>query len=246
MAENLTAFHARVDGFQRSSLPENGWLTTRDGLRDKVDDTGALRPFYGSTVIYDLDAEAKLELANRQTGLYHRCGRCLAEPLHPAFFHLTLHDLTSSTQEQEAWADAARVRDAAENLISALRRQGIPEIHMVSTQMFSMVNTSVVQGFAPETEADCAALMGLYERFHEVVPLAWGLTPHVTLGYYRPGVYGPDETGALAEVFRRAAQLPPLRMVLRPDALAFALFRDMNSWPGSPGGQSAIELNGSR
>lgn len=230
MAETLTAFHARVDGFQRSSLPQDGWLTTRDGLRDKVDDAGALRPFYGSTVIYDLDDGAKLALAFRQAMLCCSCGVCLAEPLDPASFHITLHDLTSSADEHTARADVRRTRAAAEALMAALRAEGLPPIRMVSTHVFSMVSTSVVQGFAPETEADCAALMGLYERFHQVAPLGWGLTPHVTLGYYRPGTYGPEATGALAETFRRADQLPPLRLTLTGEKLAYCLFEDMNTY----------------
>ena len=230
MPESLSAFHARVDGFTADSLPHEGGLVTRESLTAKVGHDGGLRPFYGNTVIYGLDNGAKLALARRQVLLHHHAGWCLAAPLAPDAFHITLHDLTSSADRVAAEDAVARTEPQAVALLDALRREGIPPIRMVSTHVFSMVATSVVMGFAPETEADCAALMGLYERFHTVVPLDWGLTPHVTLAYYRPGSYGREAVDALNHVIRLSEGLPPICMTLSPERLVYSRFSDMNHY----------------
>ena len=52
--ENLQAFHARVDGFQRDSLPHEGLFITKPLLVEKVAPDGRLRPFFGNTMIFDL------------------------------------------------------------------------------------------------------------------------------------------------------------------------------------------------
>lgn len=230
MAESLAAFHARVDGFSVDSLPHAEGLTTRGSLTVKVGPDGSLRPFFGNTVLWELDGEAKLALCQRQTLVHHRAGGCLAQPLAPQTFHVTLHDLVSGPDPAAIAADMARAEQQTLALLDALRREGIPPIRMVSTHVFSMVATSVVMGFAPETEGDCAALMALYERFHEVLPLSWLLTPHVTLAYYRPGQYGQDAVDALSQAFAESAALPPIRITLQPGALVLRRFSDMNHY----------------
>jgi len=230
MPETLAAFHERVDGFTADSLPHEGGLTTRDWLTAKVGWDGGLRPFFGNTMIYELDDASKLALCQRQTLLHHHAGWCLAEPLAPETFHITLHDLVNGPDEAAIADAAARAQAQALTLLDALRREGIPPIRMVSTHVFSMVNTSVVAGFAPETESDCAALMGLYERFHAVVPLGYGLTPHATLAYYKPGSYGREAVDALNHVIRLAETLPPIRLTLTPEQLVFRCFSDMNHY----------------
>ncbi|MBQ7850778.1 MAG: hypothetical protein IJ343_13720 [Clostridia bacterium] len=230
MPETLTAFHARVDGFTADSLPHEGGLVTRDSLTAKVGWDGGLRPFFGNTMIYELDDASKLALCQRQVLLHHRAGWCLAEPLAPETFHITLHDLINSPEEAAIAADVTRTEAQALTLLEELRREGIPPIRMVSTHVFSMVNTSLVMGFAPETEADCIALMGLYERLHAVVPIAWGLTPHATLAYYKPGAYGPETMDALNAAIHEAKRLPPIRLLLEPDRLFHRRFSDMNHY----------------
>lgn len=230
MPETLRQFHERVDGFTCDSLPGEGGFTTRESLREKIGPEGGLLPFFGSTVIWELDEAARQTLAERQELLYACCGRCLAAPLSPHTFHITLHDLVSSPDAAAIEAEAARTADHAAHVLTTLRHEGIAPLHLRSTAMFSMVSTSVVMGFAPETEADCAALMGLYERFHAVHPLSWGLTPHVTLAYYRPGEYGGDAKAALREAFRQSAAMSPVEIVLQPDRLRVSRFSDMNHY----------------
>lgn len=230
MPETLRQFHGRVDGFTHDSLPHAGGFATRESLRDKVGLDGRLQPFFGSTVIWELDDDVKQALSQHQALLYARCGACLAEALSPAAFHITLHDLVSSPDAGAIDAVASRTAAGAAAILAALRADGIPPICLCSTTMFSMVSTSVVMGFAPETEADCAALMGLYERLHAVVPIPWGLTPHATLAYYCPGEYDAEMTAALRKAFAASSALPPLKITLWPEKLRVCRFIDMNHY----------------
>lgn len=230
MPENLAAFHARVDSFTADSLPHDGRLVTRDSLTAKVAPDGGLRPFFGNTIIFELDDTAKIALSQRQVLLHHHCAPCLAQPLSPETFHLTLHDLINSP-DQAAIEDAVKQTELHALLaLSLLRRKPSPPIRLRSTHVFSMVNTSVVLGFAPATEMDCLQLMSLYETFHTVVPLNYGLTPHVTLGYYKPGEYGWETVSALNHVIREAEKLPPIELTLCLDQLHYRRFSDMNHY----------------
>ena len=93
-----------------------------------------------------------------------------------------------------------------------------------------MTNGSVALGFAPDTEADCARIMGMHTRFQGVVALNYPLTPHVTLAYYRPGSYGPEAVSALAEALREINALPKVQLSLSTDNLHYYRFEDMNTY----------------
>ncbi|MBR6525565.1 MAG: hypothetical protein IKT57_06305 [Clostridia bacterium] len=230
MVESLQTFHDRVDGFQRDSLPHEYGFSTSAGLEAKVDAWGGLKPYFGNTVIYELDNEVKVALSKRQVLLHHRISECLAVPISPETFHITLHDLISSSDEYVIAKEVKHTGECAKALLEEIKERGIPPIRMVSTHVFSMVNTSIVMGFAPEREKDCGTLMALYERFHAVKPLSWGLTPHVTLAYYKPGYYNQEWTKRINGVFHEAESMPPVRITLSPEALFYRTFRDMNTY----------------
>ena len=230
MLETLTEFHARVDGFMLDSLPREGALVTRESLCGKVGPDGSLLPFFGNTMIYDLPDAAKLAISHMQPLLHHRAAECLAQPLPAESLHLTLHDLLSGPDEAALRESMARTGDAARRELAAIRTEGLPAVHLTSVCAFNMVNTSVVLGFAPDTESDCEALMALYERFQRAVALPYPLTPHVTLAYYRPGVYGPEPVAALHRALEEIRDLPKVHLALTADMLHYRVFRDMQRY----------------
>ena len=230
MTETLQAFHARVDGFEHDSLPHDGWLTTKPLLVEKVAPDGALRPFFGNTMIFDLPAETQLTIARMQLLLHHRCGWMLAHPLTPDTLHLTLHDLLNGVNAAALAEPVRQTELQAKAILAELRTAGLPPVHLTSTAAFNMTCGSIALGFAPDTEADCAAIMGMHARFQEVVALNYPLTPHVTLAYFRPGTYGPEEVAALDRALQEINALPPVRLTLNTDALHYYRFEDMNTY----------------
>lgn len=67
--------------------------------------------------------------------------------------------------------------------------------------MFNMVNASVVLGLEPCSDLDCYRLMDLYERLEEIFPVGYQMTPHITLAYYKPGIYQENDIKKLKEAF---------------------------------------------
>ena len=223
--ENLQAFHARVDGFQQNSLQAT--LTTKPLLVEKVAPDGRLRPFYGNTMIFDLPQDVQLQIARMQLLLHHRCGTMLAEPLAPSTLHMTLHDLLNGVDEASLAEPVRQTGTQAKAILSELRHANIPPIRLTSTLAFNMTNGSVALGFAPDTEADCAAIMGMHTRFQDVVALNYPLTPHVTLAYFKPGTYG---TAALENALREINALEKVRITVDAACLHYYHFTDMNTY----------------
>ena len=224
MLENLDAFRQRT-AFVWDSLPREGSFATNPRLLEKVSPGGRLIPFYGDTVIFDLSDEDKGWLRSIQSKLYCCCFSLLAEPLGEDSFHITLHDLNSAPRREDVAQAMARSGAAARELLK--EQTGV--IRVRATAAFSMVNTSVVLGFEPAEEDDCAALMALYERFQGVVKLNYPLTPHVTLAYYRPGDYGEEGLRKLRgaiETVNRDMEQRTLRL-LQP---VYCTFSDMKSY----------------
>lgn len=227
--ETLHEFHARVDGFEHDSLPHDGPLTTKPLLVEKVAPDGGLRPFFGNTMIFDLPAEVQLLIARMQVTLHHRCGWMLAQPLAPNTLHMTLHDLLNGVDEFALAEPIARTAVQARAILSDIRREK-RTIRLTSTAAFNMTGGSLCLGFAPDTEADCAALMGMHARFQDVVALNYPLTPHVTLAYFKPGTYGPDEVAQLADALAEINAMPQVHLALDADCLHYYRFTDMNTY----------------
>ncbi len=230
MPETLYEFHARVDGFQQDSLPRDGFLTTKPLLVEKVAPDGSLRPFFGNTMIFDLPQDRQLTIARMQLLLHHRCSGMMAQPLTPDTLHMTLHDLLNGVDESALAEGVARTGAQAQAILAQLRQSEIPPLHLTSTLAFNMTGGSVALGFAPDTEEDCAAIMGMHARFQEVVALSYPLTPHVTLAYFLPGSYGPEEVARLRAALAEINSLPKVRLTLTPDALHYYRFEDMNTY----------------
>lgn len=226
MAESLKDFQKRTK-FIEDSLPRDGGFRTSARLTEKVGMDGRFQPFFGDTVIFDLPEEDKAWLSGVQRRLYEACGDMLAEALDPASFHITLHDLNNGVRAEDVAQAMTRAGEASRALLAALPEDW--SVRVRSTMAFSMVNTSVVLGFEPVDEADCEALMGLYEAFQQVVPLDYPLTPHVTLAYDRPADGGDDLLyhlrDALAEVNREMGS-----RVIRLTKPVYATFTDMNHY----------------
>lgn len=229
MPETLAAFHARVDGFEHNSLPHEGPLTTKPMLVEKVAPDGSMLPFFGNTMIFDLPADVQLAIARMQLILHHRCGFLLAEPLAPSTLHMTLHDLLNGVDEAALAESVRETGEQAKAILSCHRADPSP-IRLTATAAFNMTCGSVALGFAPDTETDCARLMALHGDYQAVVPLSYPLTPHVTLCYFRPGVYGEADVAALAAALREINALPPVRLTLDTATLHYYRFTDMNTY----------------
>ncbi len=234
--ETLTQYRQRT-GFMWDSLPHSGGMATNPNLRQKADADGCLLPFFGDTVIFSLPEEMTGWLAGIQAQLYAACGAFLAQPLSRESLHITLHDLQSSPAGWPSGLPGNRKR--AEKLLMSLQETMPQDISIRSGCVFSMVNTSIVMGFEPATEQDQQLLAMLYEQFQQIRPLAYPLTLHTTLAYYRPGVYGEE---ALETLRRTLGGLARERREwrLRLSDLHYATFDSMACYHTQDGGRQEV------
>lgn len=212
-------------GYIENSIPEHGNLTTSPGLRVKVDDGGHLLPFVGNTTVFLLEDGAKAAIGEIQSELYRAAGTLLAAPLTPDTFHMTLHDLANGTPSPETDRWMSETEPAARSILSELKEDSRP-LHMKTTWVFNMVNTSIVLGLAPADPETEARLAHMYARLNAVVPLNYALCPHITLAYFRPGSYDQEALRAL-----RSAMGPvKLELTLSMEDLVLQRFSDMNHY----------------
>ena len=212
-------------GYIENSLPEDR-LTTSPGLRAKVDDAGAFLPFVGNTVVFFLSDEEKAALSVLQDSLYAAAGHLLAQRLSPDTFHMTLHDLANGApgEKTQAWMQATE--PIAKRILEDIKAEDLPPIAMRGTWMFNMVNTSIVLGLAPEDSEGEVRLHRMYEALHDAVPLGYALTPHITLAYFKPGVY----SGEALETLRSALKPADISVKLDMNKLVLQHFGDMNHY----------------
>lgn len=234
--ETLEQFRERIGGFEYHSLypDQEGCFRTNPRLNDKVDPKGRLRAYVGNTVVFTLDGAGERGNAVRnglrrlQDRLYACCPDMFAERLGEETFHMTLHDLMSGPPGQIDESVLRAAGERAEKFVEAERR-ALWTVRLSATCAFNMVNTSVVLGLEPCDEDSCRRLMELYGRLEEIVPLGYPLTPHITLAYYRPGVYREADMKRLETAF----ELPEgenFAIEFTPEDLACQDFCDMNHY----------------
>ena len=209
-----------LNDYYQNSVPEV--LETSAGLREKVNSEGSLLPFPGNTVVFLLDGDTKDAIRSIQDFLQEHCGSLLAQRLDPDTFHMTLHDLANGPVLHQRGEMAAQ----AKTILDMIRATPAAPIPMTATWSFNMVNTSIVLGLEPATKDAWNRLDDLYMQFQQVRNLPYALTPHITLAYFRPGCYGPEQTARL-----RAALGPiDLTMELQLSELVLQEFADMNHY----------------
>ena len=214
-----------LDHYIHNSMSPWDDFQTRPSLCMKVDQEGRLLPYIGNTVVFLLDDDAKTRLHRSQQSLYDAVGEMLAEPLQMSTFHMTLHDLANGVPDQQGLGDwMAYTKEQATRILSGWK--DFQPIRMRSTQMFNMVNTSIVLGLAPADEDSWHRLDEMYMTLEGVVNLGYALTPHITMGYFKPGIYSPEQVQRLLNVLDTV----DLEITLRPEDLVFQNFSDMNHY----------------
>ena len=200
-------------------------VSTNPNLTKKVDENGDFLPFIGNTVVYDLDEDVKHQLTILQKELYDGGGQVLSRQLDPSTFHMTLHDLVNGQpDEKDIHERMERIAPSVRNILSAWVSHA--PISMEATWMFNMVSTSIVLGLKPADADSYARLDAMYSKLEEVIPLGYPLCPHITLAYFRPGVYAPEQIQGLCKSLRAV----DLRVTLKAEDLVFQNFAHMNHY----------------
>lgn len=214
-----------LEHYISNSMPQWGEFVTNPNLRKKVDEAGNLLPFRGNTVVFLLEDPVKEQLCLLRESLYRAAPEMLASPLQTSTFHMTLHDLANGVPGQQGLEGyMAETREAAERILPHWKND--PPLRMKATWLFNMVNTSIVLGLTPADGESWQRLDGMYTELESVVPLGYALTPHITMAYFRPGTYSPDQVQRLASALRNVE----LEVTLAMENLVLQNFSDMNHY----------------
>ena len=241
--ETLAQFEERTEGkngFIWDSLPHEGEFWPNLNVKMKVERDGKLKPFYGNTVVFPLKGKedgvkvTPLEYVQRLQNRLYECGsHFLAEKLDPSTLHITLHDLANSPMYDFIKMRIKVSGKQALFIVNKLHEMDFPKIKMVSTCIFNMNSTSIVLGFKPASEEDCANLMRIFHLFQYIEELSYPLTPHVTLGYFNLGKNGPysaDEMKAVRDLIEAHKQEEKLVVELDIKDLVYQEFESMNKY----------------
>lgn len=214
-----------LDDYICCSMPQWGDFTTNPNLRKKVEEGGNLLPFVGNTVVFLLDEDTKEKLRQLQEELYQAAPDMLAQPLQMSTFHMTLHDLANGSPGQPGLQDYMRyTQERVSQILPAWK--DAPPLRMKMTWLFNMVNTSIVLGLKPADEDSWRRLDEMYTALEDVVRLGYALTPHITMAYFLPGTYRPEQVQRLSAALRSVA----MEVTLDLKNLVFQEFSDMNHY----------------
>lgn len=225
--ESYRDFLNRIDSFEkREPSLGDSYFTVNPSLARKVDENNHFRPFYGDTIVFNLDDITKKKLSGIVDWLYEAAPECFCERLICDTFHMTLHDLSNSP---DLAAIAAEVYTNELRVIEKANQIHPCSIQMRSKYVFNMVNTSLVLGLYPADEAEYDKLMALYHMFEEVRQLPYPLTPHVTLAYYNVAGFDAASAQKLERIVRELND-NDMEIQLNVSELYYQKFLSMNEY----------------
>ncbi len=227
--ETFKEFSDRINSFQKKELNLGGNdFTVSPSVAHKVNADNTFKDFYGDTVVFDLDADAKAELTEYTDLLYSAAPQCFCERLIPHTFHVTLHDLSNSTTLSEIAEQVFCNELKIMQIKSDLQKFNPAKIKLKSTCVFNMVNTSLVLGLCPATENDYNVIMGLYSIIDGVKQLPYPFTPHITLAYYNANGFSASAAKSLENIVNKINSKINIELSLTD--LYYQKFTNMNNY----------------
>ena len=212
--------------------PISGSFHTHEGLAKKVNPDGSYAPFAGSTVVFRTDIYCQQIIALMQKVLFHNLnGSDMLASVLPAYTaHMTLHDLFSPDIN-------GNIPDSlkhASSIVQKIQREYAGrKLTMKADRIVNMVSKALVLILKPQTEEDYSFLLELYHRFDSIQKLPYPLTPHITLGYFKPGMLDGNSLGKAVD----SAQIHPENAPIfefYPESLTAQYFADMQYYTDIP------------
>lgn len=218
------------------------WLKTKDikwnipdSLRKKVDKSGRLKHYFGDTVAVPLKKEDIYSLETIQKKIYLEISDISAEELVSDCFHVTIHDLNSSSCKGEIQNKLENNKNKCKTIFKKLaeglkKNPDQSKIKLNSTYIYPSCNISYVIGFVPDSEKDFKTLMNLYNNFNEVVYLDCLPRFHVTLNYFKPVELSGAKIIKMYNAFLKFNKQLDITIELDLLKLEYQRFENMNSY----------------
>lgn len=227
--ETYKEFLDRINSFEKSEIDlGNGYFKGNPSIALKVNENNSFRPFYGDTVVFNLDNATKQKLKRIVDSINAVASECFCERLVPNTFHMTLHDLSNSPVLEDVASELFHNELKAVKITENITEQ---KIRMRSKYIFNMVNTSLVMGLYPTDEEEYNKLMDLYYLFDDVKKLGYPLTPHITLGYYNVKGFSVESARKLENIVKELnTNEMEIEIELNTKELFYQKFVSMNEY----------------
>lgn len=198
--ETYKEFLDRINSFEKSEIDlGDDYFKGNPSIALKVDEDNSFQPFYGDTVVFNLDDATKEKLEKIVDSINAVASECFCERLVSNTFHMTLHDLSNSSVLEDIAVELFNNELKTVKIAEKIAKQ---KIKMKSKYIFNMVNTSLVMGLYPSDEEEYTKLMNLYYLFDDVKKLGYSLTPHITLGYYNVKGFSVESARKLENIVK--------------------------------------------
>lgn len=228
--ETYAEFLARINSFEHMPIDfGDGHFSGSPSIAHKVNKDNTFKSFYGDTVVFGLGDTVKSKLSEYVDELYLAAHECFCERLAPQTFHMTLHDLSNSAVLSEVADEVFFNELKIIEIIGAIKKHRNAKIKMKSNNIFNMVNTSLVMGLYPASEADYRTMMDLYRIIDGVKKLSYPLTPHVTLAYYNINGFAASSAKNLIDVVNKLNETP-IEIDISVADLFYQKFTSMNNY----------------
>lgn len=229
--ESYEEFLQRIGKFEQEELcVGEGNFQTSEKVHKKVFPDNTFRPYYGDTVVFDLDSRTKKRIDRMIDTLYAAVPECFCERLTACTLHMTLHDLSASENKEEA---AAAAFDNEIGLLRLLQEEPLEAqfIKMRPHFAVNMLGTSLVLALVPDSREQWEKLQVLYDFLSRIRQCPYPyLTPHVTLAYYNYSGFGEESVQKLKETVEEINRQPSFDIILNTQRLFYQKFVDMNSY----------------
>ncbi len=227
--ETYKEFLDRINSFEKSEIDlGDDYFKGNPSIALKVNENNGFRPFYGDTVVFNLDDATKEKLEKIVDSINAVVPECFCERLVPNTFHMTLHDLSNSPVLEDVASKLFHNELKAVKIAEKITDQ---KIKMKSKYIFNMVNTSLVMGLYPKSEEEYNKLMDLYCLFDDVKKLGYPLTPHITLGYYNVDGFSVESARKLENIVKELnANEMEIEIELDTKELFYQKFVSMNDY----------------
>ena len=103
--ETYKDFLARISYQQPELLLEEGDFKPDKRVYEKVNPDNSFKPFFGDTVVFELDSSTKEMISKRIKKLYDTVPACFSEQINTDTLHMTLHDLSASDKLEKVSAE---------------------------------------------------------------------------------------------------------------------------------------------
>ncbi|HPZ08558.1 MAG TPA: hypothetical protein PL110_10630, partial [Candidatus Eremiobacteraeota bacterium] len=203
-----------------------------ESLKKKVSSSGQIMPYFGDTVVLNLEKEDINFLSAFQSKLLEELPDLFSEPLEKKYFHITLHDLTSGIDKSVIEHKMEENRVKCEKIFIDLRDyfKKFPNQATVTLKplfIYPCCNISMVMGFIPFTERDFRIIMNMYNLFDDVIYLDYWLRLHMTLAYFKPTGFSKEQIRRLYDTLI-GFKMPDFVIKLDIRNLTYQRFNSMN------------------